>query len=338
MSAAAGTLKTTSSPKPKPQNMASFSMLNFDEAKNSYIEEEDRTYIYNTTNEGVSSEEEDDVEAEDDDESENQGLSRKSSDTDLDVTDSGVTEKLNLKSQKAVDTATPPPVQGKFKQFLVKHEIPRKVFHSSIGVLTLWLYTKGTTIPQLFVPLFTCFSGVLINDLIRLHNPEINKFVTSQMWFIIRESEKNSYNGTLFYLAGVLIVLYLYPKDISVLSILLLSWADTAASTVGRKWGKYTPKLGNRKSLAGSLGSFAVGTFAAYLLYEYFIPGYNVNNPGDIYWTPELSKLNIHIYSILVGFIASISELIDIWGLDDNFTIPVLSGTLIYWLVRVFHV
>lgn len=77
MSAAAGTLKTTSSPKPKPQNMASFSMLNFDEAKNSYIEEEDRTYIYNTTNEGVSSEEEDDDEAEDDDESENQGLSRK---------------------------------------------------------------------------------------------------------------------------------------------------------------------------------------------------------------------------------------------------------------------
>lgn len=97
--------------------MASFSMLNFDEAKNSYIEEEDRTYIYNTTNEGVSSEEEDDDEAEDDDESENQGLSRKSSDTDLDVTDSGVTEKLNLKSQKAVDTATPPPFRASSNSF-----------------------------------------------------------------------------------------------------------------------------------------------------------------------------------------------------------------------------
>lgn len=335
MSAAAGTLKT-SSPKPKPQNVTSFSMLDFDEAKNSYIEEEDRTYIYNTTNEDVSSEEDDD----NDDEEEDgiQVLSRKSSDTDLDVTDSGVMEKINVNNQSKVDKISSSPVQGKFKQFLVKHEIPRKVFHSSIGVLTLWLYTKGTTVPQLFVPLFTCFSGVLINDLVRLHNPEINKFITSQMWFIIRESERNSYNGTLFYLAGVLIVLYLYPKDISVLSILLLSWADTAASTVGRKYGKYTPKIGNRKSLAGSLGSFAVGMFAAYLLYGYFIPCYDVNNPGDIYWTPKLSKLNFHVYSILVGLIASVSELIDLWGLDDNFTIPVLSGTLIYWLVRLFHI
>lgn len=336
MSAAAGTINTSS---PKPQK--GFSMLDFDEAQNSYVEEEDKTYVYNTTNDdGTSEEEDEDDDDDDDEEDEFQALSSKSSDTDLDVNDSGVTEKINAnnKSKAGSSASSSSPVKGKFKQFLVKHEIPRKVFHSSIGVLTLWLYTKGTTIPQLFVPLFTCFSGVLINDLVRLNNPEINKFVTSQMWFIIRESEKNSYNGTLFYLAGVLIVLYLYPKDISVLSILLLSWADTAASTVGRKYGKYTPKLGERKSLAGALGSFAIGVFSAYLLYGYFIPGYDVNNPGDIYWTPELSKLNFHVYSILVGFIASVSELVDLWGLDDNFTIPVLSGTLVYWLVRLFHV
>ncbi|KAI5957523.1 DGK1 [Candida theae] len=332
MSAAAGTINT---PPPKPQT--GLNILEFDEANvNSYIEEEDQTYIYNTTNDDKSSEEDEDY---DDDEVEDdfQVLSSKSSETDLDVNDLSPKGEGSINSEGKVESVGITPIKGKFNQFLVKHEIPRKVFHSSIGVLTLWLYTKGTTTPQLFVPLFTCFSGVLINDLVRLHNPEINKVVTSQMWFIIRENEKNSYNGTLFYLAGVLIVLYLYPKDISVLSILLLSWADTAASTVGRKFGKYTPKLGNRKSLAGSLGSFAVGTFAAYLLYGYFIPGYDVNKPGDIYWTPQSSRLNFHVYSILVGFIASVSELIDIWGLDDNFTIPVLSGTLIYWLVRLFH-
>jgi diacylglycerol kinase (CTP) len=35
-------------------------------------------------------------------------------------------------------------------------------------------------------------------------------------------------------------------RDIAVVSILILSWADTAASTIGRLWGRYTPPLPRR--------------------------------------------------------------------------------------------
>jgi len=47
----------------------------------------------------------------------------------------------------------------------------------------------------------------------------------------------------------------------------MLSWVDTAASTVGRTLGRYTPALPSmfapRKSLAGFLGAVAMGWIAA---------------------------------------------------------------------------
>ncbi|KAI5964624.1 DGK1 [Candida pseudojiufengensis] len=322
-------------------NNKTISTPNNNKINSSYIEEEDKTYIYNTTIEDdISSNYE---EEDDDDDEENviqdledeirERLSKESNDTEIEEDD----EPTIKKDIKQSSTSNPKTdlTKTKFEKFITKHEIPRKVFHSSIGILTLWLYTKGTTIPQLFAPLLTAFVLVLANDLIRLHNPEINKFITSKMWFIIRENEKESYNGVLFYLAGVLIVLYLYPKDISVLSILLLSWADTAASTVGRQFGKYTPKIGKNKSLAGSLGSFFVGILSSYLWYGCLIPNYPVNKPGEIFWSPNHSFLNIHILSLIVGVVASVSEFIDLWGLDDNFTIPVLSGTCLYWITKI---
>lgn len=59
-------------------------------------------------------------------------------------------------------------------------------------------------------------------------------------------------------------------RDIAVVSILILSWADTAASTIGRLWGRYTPplprripyiglKFAPRKSTAGYAAAFLMG-------------------------------------------------------------------------------
>ncbi|KAI5951710.1 DGK1 [Candida jiufengensis] len=352
---------TTSNPKDLRKEIE-FTMLDFNDNNktktigniniddSSYIEEEDKTYIYNTTVEDISSNyEEDDNEEDDEDDDEDEvdlqdlddevkeRISKESNDTEIEDDDEFVKNKSQQTNKSTTDATISAIKENPIKKFLVKHEIPRKIFHSSIGILTLWLYTKGTTVPQLFIPLFTAFILVLANDLIRLNNPEINNFITSKMWFIIRESEKDSYNGVLFYLAGVLIVLYLYPKDISVLSILLLSWADTAASTVGRQFGKYTPKISENKSLAGSLGSFVTGVFASYLWYGFFIPSYPVNKPGEIFWSQNHSYLNIHNFSLIVGLVASVSEFIDLWGLDDNFTIPVLSGTSLYWIANLAH-
>lgn len=225
-----------------------------------------------------------------------------------------------------------------FYEFLVRNEIPRKMFHSFHGFTTLYLYCQGVQQEQLVAPLWTLFFLLLLNDIVRLQFPAVNKFLVSRLGFVIRESEINSWNGIVFYLAGLALVFTFASKDICIMSVLLLSWADTAASTFGRQFGKYTPKIAKGKSLAGSLASAFTGLVVCYLVYGYFVPQYaHFNREGEIFWTPESSHLSIHAYALVCAFSASISEAIDIAGIDDNFTIPVLSSLLLSGAVWAFH-
>ncbi|KAJ3715315.1 hypothetical protein C8R42DRAFT_746186, partial [Lentinula raphanica] len=71
--------------------------------------------------------------------------------------------------------------------------------------------------------------------------------------FLMRESERTTTNGVIWYIIGMNFALTFYPLDVATVSILILSWADTAASTIGRlwagHWGLYTPRLPSRLSL-----------------------------------------------------------------------------------------
>lgn len=302
----------------------------------SYIEEEDATYFLHDTTTGSNDYEEEsflDV----------SNLVQEELAKETDNFESQESTKTNSPSHSDSEpdakTPTPEPPVGKVKAFIMKHEIIRKALHSYIGVFTLWLYTLGVNQKQLIAPLSMLFAVIFTNDYIRFKNPELNKKIVKQFWFLIRDTEVDHYNGTLWFLAGLVLVFSVAPKDISLMSVLLLSWADTAASTVGRQWGKYTPKVVPGKSVAGCLASAATGVISCYVVYAYYIPVYNesVNKPGEIFWTPESSNLSLPVYAALSGLIASISEIITLFGVDDNFTIPVLSGAFLYGAVSVFH-
>ncbi|VVT57286.1 uncharacterized protein SAPINGB_P005642 [Magnusiomyces paraingens] len=226
------------------------------------------------------------------------------------------------------------PSHIRFGSFIHKNEIPRKVFHSSIGFLTLWLYAVGIQFSQVTPILMAILVIVLSSDLIRFRWPAFNEIYISVLGPLMRQKEINSYNGVIFYLIGLIFVFSFFPKDVSLISLLLLSWADTAASTFGRAYGHLTPKIGNGKSLAGSLAAFATGVISAVLLYKYFIPKYNYNNlPGDIFWTPETSFIPFSLLVLICGLIGAISEAIDIYEIDDNLTIPALSAIILYFIL-----
>lgn len=221
------------------------------------------------------------------------------------------------------------------RQFIVKHELIRKALHSSIGFFTLWLYTLGATQHQLIGPLLTLFAVIFANDTLRFRHPALNKKICDSMWWLMRDSEVSSYNGTLWYLGGLVLVFSVLPKDICLMSVLLLSWADTAASTVGRRWGKYTVAVAPGKLLAGCVASFGAGVGACYLVYGYYVPEYSfVNKAGDISWVAGQSRVSLHQLSVLSGVIASLLEVILFVGLDDNFTIPVVGGLLLHAVVQ----
>ena len=229
--------------------------------------------------------------------------------------------------------------KSKAYSLLRKYEVPRRILHSSIGVFTLFMYTHGFKISQITPYLVALFLVILINDFCRFRSARYNKVVVANWKFLMRKNEEHSYNATLYYLAGLILVFSVAPKDICVMSVLLLSWADPAASTIGQLFGKYTPALVDGKSLAGALASFASGVFSCLLFYGYFVPHYNaVNRPGDIAWSPETSKLSLSAFACFAGLIGSISEFIDLFGLDDNFTIPFLSSIGLSIVVYCFHI
>lgn len=211
--------------------------------------------------------------------------------------------------------------------FLIRHEIPRKVFHSLHGFETLGLYILGWTKFDAARVVWSLFALVFANDVIRLNFPSFNESVLPFFRHFMRDHEAKLWNGIVFYLAGAGLVLSFAPKDIAVMSIILLSWADTAASTVGRAFGKYTPSVGKGKSLAGCLASALTGLCVCYFFYGYVVPTYpDVNRPDELLWSAETSRLNIHVYALITAIITSFSELVNIGEIDDNFTIPVLCA------------
>lgn len=225
-----------------------------------------------------------------------------------------------------------------FGDYVRKHEIPRKVLHSSIGFITLYLYTQGIQTSVFPVYFHTAFITIFTLDLVRFNSKRFNYAYCQVVGLLMREKEIHGFNGVIWYILGIDFSFTLFSKDLALLSVLLLSWSDTAASTCGRTWGHLTPKIARNKSLAGSFAAFCVGVLSSYLLYGYFIPQYQqYNAPGAIFWTPETSYLNLHTMSILAGFVTALSEGIDLFNWDDNFTIPVLSSIFFYIVIFVFH-
>ena len=164
------------------------------------------------------------------------------------------------------------------------------------------------------------------------------------------------YNGVIWYLLGAWVALRFFPKDVGVMGVLLLSWCDTAASTVGRLYGRYTPRIRKGKSLAGSAAAAVVGMMTAGLFYGIMVPKWwgfedsfkfqgklGLPQPSRT-WLGLVGKeqgtvggwLALGVMSLWSGLIASASELVDIWGLDDNLTIPVLSGLGLWGFLEVF--
>ncbi|ATY65912.1 Phosphatidate cytidylyltransferase [Cordyceps militaris] len=246
------------------------------------------------------------------------------------------------------------PIHRHFKTFVHKHEVPRKALHVSIGFFVVWLYTTGTQTSAVAPYLMAALVPVAATDLLRHRFAPVNRLYVRALGALMRESEYAGYNGVIWYLLGAWTVLWALPKDVAVMSVLLLSWCDTAASTFGRLWGRYTPRLRRGKSLAGSAAAFAVGVATSVFFYGWLVPtiGPKPGDDGFLFrnvlalpaalvgedrsaWSVT-GSLALGVMSVVAGVVASASEVVDIFGWDDNLTIPVLSGLGMYGFLKVF--
>lgn len=251
------------------------------------------------------------------------------------------------------------PLHRHYRHLIHRHELPRKVLHMSIGFLTLSLYTHGVQTTAITPWLLTGLIPIAATDYLRHRFQSVNRVYVRCLGALMRETEVEGWNGVIWYLLGAYVSLKFFPKDIGVMGVLLLSWCDTAASTFGRLYGRYTIRLRSGKSLAGTLAAFMTGALTAVMFWGWLAPrlGQFSDGPassfmfsGQLGLPRQLSAYlglkeadtiirgpaAIGLLSIWTGVVAAFSEYVDIFGWDDNLTIPVLSSVGLWASLKTF--
>lgn len=199
--------------------------------------------------------------------------------------------------------------------------ILRKLWHISTGSLGLYVYYN--VLPERKIWAFATLAIALLGfsmDFFRHRNPKLNSFVIKLMGPLMRKSEEKGSSGLPFYALGISLALFLFKEKIALLAIMFLVFSDPISSYFGIRFGK--DKILPNKSLQGSVAGFSV----CYLVTLLYTLG------------SSASAANIFIFAVIAGFIGSISELVSAYNVDDNLTIPVLSGAGLTILNYVLHV
>jgi len=159
---------------------------------------------------------------------------------------------------------------------------------------------------------------VLLMETARFRIPALNEKIVRSWSMIIRTSEVHSVSGVPFYVGASLLAIAIFPKLIAVLSILYLACGDPLASLVGIRFGKYGPRFSNGKSLIGT----AAGVLVCSLI------------SGAAFLQLDLPLLQWCLLTVLGGLSGGAAEMLPV-EIDDNFSIPIVSGFTL-WLAFIF--
>jgi dolichol kinase len=194
----------------------------------------------------------------------------------------------------------------------------RKVWHCGMGVFMAGVLGLGTPKVVCVLMLITGLVFFLTAEICRLRFPQFNKYAIKVMGPVMRSHEVSTMSGTPFYVGSVLLSVAIFPKPIAVLSILFLAIGDPISSVFGIMWGDKSIRFSNGKSLIGTAAGMGICTVIAFI-YLMLIQ------------VPPLSSLFI---ALAGGFAGGGAEMIPL-DIDDNFSIPVVSG-LALWVAFLF--
>ncbi|GIX06646.1 MAG: hypothetical protein KatS3mg115_1049 [Candidatus Poribacteria bacterium] len=207
-------------------------------------------------------------------------------------------------------------------------ELRRKGFHFT-GVIIPSVYCLGLKVPppgalepwlnqERAVLVLGVVTGLyFLVELIRLLDPELNRAFVRQFRFLLRRSETHQVTGTGYYLLGAWLSVVLFPPTVAIAAMSFLIFGDVAAALVGMAIGRVRI-LGN-KTLEGSLACFVVCVAVGIALFS---------GAG---WPHAL------ILALTGATVATTAELLPLW-VNDNLTIPLLSGAALWLVARAFEI
>ncbi|MBI3556129.1 MAG: hypothetical protein HY074_07685 [Deltaproteobacteria bacterium] len=191
----------------------------------------------------------------------------------------------------------------------------RKFWHMSMGLLIVSLYMSGMPQGTALTILGALFVWSVSMETIRLKNSAVNEKCIRFFGSLIRSSEVNKVSGMPYYIASSIVAIAVFPKPVAILSLCYLAFGDPIASLVGILYSKRSVKIFNgSKSLHGTAAGFAVCAVATWIYLR----------------STGMYGLDLIRLTLLGGFAGALAELLPL-DLDDNFTIPVVSG-FILWL------
>ncbi|MBI2661902.1 hypothetical protein HYX11_00390 [Candidatus Woesearchaeota archaeon] len=195
---------------------------------------------------------------------------------------------------------------------LTKRELFRQILHLMIGLLTAITYYLDiiSSLTVFLMIIVGILSSILVK---RIRLPFFSLFLDN----FEREDliEKFPGRGMIFFFIGVLLVMKLFEKDIALASIMILSLGDSISHIIGERFGQIK-NIFNGKSKKLFEGTLA-GTLVGFLGASLFVP-----------WT----------HALIASFVAMTAEVIEIDlnhnSVDDNLTVPLVAGTVLYILSK----
>ncbi len=187
-------------------------------------------------------------------------------------------------------------------------ELRRQLFHLCLGVVILALILLGFLNVKVLLVVF--FVGLSLSIL------SLKCTVPFICWFLDRFERKDSFpgKGALFFFLGCILVLILFPKDVALASIAVLTFGDSISPLVGIYFGKRKSRLNGKRFVEGFVVAFFV-SFAAAL---FFVPLLAAFFGSFFALAFEFLEFNFRGYSV-----------------DDNLLIPLISGAVMFLVMML---
>jgi dolichol kinase len=194
----------------------------------------------------------------------------------------------------------------------------RKTWHMVMGMVIAFLYLFSIERGTAVVILSSVLGFDILMEAARLNSPRFNQQIMRFWGPFMRTCEVDRVSGIPYYLAASVIAIGIFPKPVAVMSILFLAIGDPLASLVGILYGSRSVRLPGGKSLIGSAAGVLGCAIVAFVFMKYL--GY-ANR--DTLWV-----------ALIGGLAGGTAELLPL-DMDDNFTIPVISG-FVLWFAFLF--
>jgi dolichol kinase len=189
----------------------------------------------------------------------------------------------------------------------IKDEIVRKSIHILALIVPLSYYFFNRKIVLGII--VAGFVVAICVEVLRFHSSVFQEMFNGLLGKLLRDHETTEFTGSTYLLVGCFLTVLFYEKWIAMVSLLFLVVADALCAIAGQKWGKHT--IWKDRSIEGSV-VFLLSAVVCVLI----VPG-------------------SHFLVGMAGVLTACAVDIFIHGINDNLTIPLISGLVMQSLFKM---